>query len=210
VEVDETTATSVATPIYYATTDDAISIYQRKFPKKENRKRAAFIPVSLGVPQIDIDGTRLRAADNTEMFQSTTIGTTFSERDDDALRATYHELVNVYGESAAYQMVKDLPICLAFDRKHFAPTLVEFGKKFGIDESRAMIQRNPGLLAVKPTGSGGADTASDQTMIFSYLVAITRPLGPVLLPATIFLTIEPFVEQATGIHLHDAIANIFQ
>jgi hypothetical protein len=65
-------------------------------------------------------------------------------------------------------MVKALLICLAFDNKIFAASLQGFSQVFGLKESKDMVRRNPGLLAVTPTN---AATASDQTMQFSYIVA---------------------------------------
>jgi hypothetical protein len=77
----------------------------------------------------------------------------FSDRDEKYLRAGFKELAKAYGEASALQMVKDLPICLAFNRKNFGPSLIEFAKTFGDEEARGMVQRNPGLLVVAPTGA---------------------------------------------------------
>jgi hypothetical protein len=78
-----------------AVVDDAITIYQKKHPKKEGK---------VGSP-------------------------TFSDRDEKYLMAGFKELAKAYGE--ALQMVKDLPICLAFNRKNFGPSLIELAKTFG-------------------------------------------------------------------------------
>jgi hypothetical protein len=179
--------------------DEAISIYQRKFPEMKDRVRPAYKLVSFGMPDTDIDGSRFKMKD--DGTSKNVVGTTFSERPESYLRDTFTLLANLYGEQQALQMVKDVPICLAFDNKNFEPALAEFSKKFGNQESREMIQRNPGLLAIKATGAGGASTASDQTMIFSYLVAVTRPVGPILLYGTIFLVSYPFIAALFGLPL---------
>jgi hypothetical protein len=56
--------------------------------------------------------------------------------------------------------------------------------------------RNPGLLAINPTN---AAKSNEQTMVFSYLVAWTRPFGKVLLPGVLFLLLTPLIEQVTGL-----------
>jgi hypothetical protein len=95
---------------------------------------------------------------------------------------------------------------LAFNRKNFGPSLTEFAKTFGDEEARAMVQRNPGLLIVKPTGAGGADSVEDLAMKFSYVVAATRPAGPFLLYGTLSLLFEPTFEFISGIPLKENLA----
>jgi hypothetical protein len=131
---------------------------------------------------------------------------TFSDRDEKYLRAGFKELAKAYGEANALQMVKDLPICLAFNRKNFGPSLIEFAKTFGDEEARGMVQRNPGLLVVAPTGAGGADSVEDLAMQFSYVVAATRPVGPFLLYGTLSLLFEPAFELISGIPLKENLA----
>jgi hypothetical protein len=190
---------SASSPVNPAMVEEAMSIYQRKFPPLKNRARPVYKPVSFGMPDMDIDGTRFKMKDDGS--SKTVVGTTFSERPESYLRDTFILLATIYGEEPALQMVQDLPICLAFDNRNFAPALDEFTKKFGYEESRQMIRRNPGLLAMKPFGAGGASTASGQTMALSYLVAVTRPVGPVLLGSTILLVLYPFIAALTGLPL---------
>jgi hypothetical protein len=59
-----------------------------------------------------------------------------------------------------------------------------------------MVARNPGLLAVR---SDEAAKASDSTMVFSYIVGYTRPLGPFLLLSLLLLLLTPVIEGVTGI-----------
>jgi hypothetical protein len=159
-----------------AAVDDAFAIYQKKHPKKDPPK----------------DG-KVR-------------GPTFSDRDEKYLKSGFKELAKVYGEANALQMVKDLPIVLAFNRKNFGPSLKEFVKTFGDEEARGMVQRNPGLLIVAPTGAGGADSVEDTAMKFSYIVAATRPAGPFLLYGTLSLLFEPAFELISGIPLKENLA----
>lgn len=175
-----------------AAIDEAVGIYTLKYPQKAVRKQSMLI--SAGMPVRDIDGKKFVTPKGGRKM-----GNTFSERDDKTLKASFKTLAKIYGEDNALQMIKDLPIALAFNSKNFGPSLVEFGKIFGEDEARAMVQRNPGLLALRPTGASGADTVDDQTMQFSYIVAATRPAGDFLLYGLIFLLFEPFLEVLTGI-----------
>jgi hypothetical protein len=184
----------------FGKTTEAVAIYQKKYPSKPIGKRSAL--VGLGVPRRDFDGTLIKKANGEA-------GKRFSDRDAADLSATLTELCKVYGEDKAFQMVKDMPIVLAFNKNYFAPSLAAFGKTFGEAEARAMVQRNPGLLALPPTGAFGADSATDQTMQFSYVVAATRPLGPVLLYGLLALLCEPAFESLSGIPLRQTLFSGF-
>jgi len=183
---------------HMAAVDDAVAIYQKSHPAKGPRKQSPFI--SAGMPVADIDGTRFKTPKGGRMA-----GKSFADRDEKYLRAGFTELSKVYGKEEALKMVRDLPIALAFNRKNFAPSLKAFAAKFGNDEAREMVQRNPGLLALKPSGAGGADSVEDQTMKFSYLVAATRPAGPFLLYGLLSLLCEPALEKLTGFPLKESI-----
>jgi hypothetical protein len=158
-----------------AAVDDALAIYQKKYPKKAPKDGKVSSP-------------------------------TFSERDEKYLKAGFKDLAKAYGEDSALQMVKDMPICLAFNRKNFGPSLIELAKTFGDKEARGMVQRNPGLLVIPPTGAGGADSVEDLAMQFSYVVAATRPVGPFLLYGTLSLLFEPTFEFISGIPLKENLA----
>ena len=93
-------------------------------------------------------------------------------------------------------MVTDMPLILAFEKKNLKPTFAEFGKIFGDQEAKEMIMRNPGLLAMKPEDAAKAD---DQTMQFSYIIAITRPAGDLLLYGLFGQLMIPVVEGISGI-----------
>lgn len=189
----------LATPTKSArAVDQAVGLYQKRYPKPRGPRKRAF-NAGLGIPVADIDGTKLNVARDSVM------GKTFADRDEKDLRATFQEMVKVYGEAQSLQMVKDDPLVLAANRKNFKPTLSAFAEKFGLDESKAMVSRNPGLLFIAPSGPGGADTATDLTMQFSYLVAATRPVGPLLLYGTLFLLVSPAIEAVTGLPIQTSV-----
>ncbi|CAM9951679.1 unnamed protein product [Ectocarpus sp. 13 AM-2016] len=71
-----------------------------------------------------------------------------------------------------------------------------------------MVTRNPNLLAVRPTGFGGAANAKSDTMQMSYVIAATRPLGPVLLFGLAFCLAIPLVEIGTGISREQILSAI--
>lgn len=183
-----------------AAVDDAVALYQRKYPRKEAGNRSSF--ASFGMPVRDIDGKKF-----TTPKAGRKKGKSFSDREEKDLRSTFKELARLYGEDNALQMVKDLTIVLAFKRNYFAPSLEAFSEVFGEEESKAMVQRNPGLLALPPSGAGGADSVTDQTMQFSYLVGYTRPFGPFLLYGLLFLLFDPFLEYLTGIPIKTTITS---
>merc|ERR1712127_91973 len=92
---------------------------------------------------------------------------------------------------------------LAFDKKNFAPAFKEFKNIFE-DEAKPMVMRNPGLLAIKPQDAAQSD---DTTMKFSYIIAKTRPAGPVLLYGTLGLLTIPVIEGIIGVPFRANLIN---
>lgn len=125
--------------------------------------------------------------------------------EDSELKLTYQRLASVYGEDIAFEMCRRNPSCLAYNRNHFQPSLDAFSAKFGEEEARAMVFRNPNLLAVPPTGYKAADAVGDDAMLLSYVVAATRPLGPVLLPAFFLALLTPSIEVLSGMPLRSIL-----
>lgn len=78
----------------------------------------------------------------------------------------------------------------------FVPSLKEYIQIFGEEEAKSMICKNPGLLAVRPAE---AARSTNQTMQASYLIAATRSIGAVALPALALLLLIPTMESITGI-----------
>ena len=70
--------------------------------------------------------------------------------------------------------VKNSPSCLGYDGSVFQATYEAFSEVFGEEETKGMVTRNPNLLAVRPTGFGGAINAKSDTMQMSYVIAATR------------------------------------
>ena len=179
-----------------AVVDEAVELYQRKYPKRSGERQRSWF-AGAGMPSRDFDGTQYAVA------KSSAMGKSFADRDTAELQATFREMAQVYGSTQALDMVQNMPIVMAANRNNFAPSLAILGETFGPEDAKAMVQRNPGLLFLKPTGAGGADTADNLTMQFSYIVAFTRPLGPVLLYGLLFLLCSPAIEAATGLPLKE-------
>mmetsp|Transcript_25096 Transcript_25096/g.37089 ORF Transcript_25096/g.37089 Transcript_25096/m.37089 type:complete len:212 (-) Transcript_25096:85-720(-) len=117
-------------------------------------------------------------------------------------KVCFNELVKLYGDERALDMVKFLPICLSFNKDNFGPQLDKFSDKFGLEESKDMVRRNPGLLAVKPTD---AEKSDDSTMVFSYIIGYTRPISSVGLPLLLLLLLTPAIESVTGVPIRSTL-----
>jgi len=172
-------------------TQQAVEIYGDKYsygraPRTEN----VFDTISkIGVPTTDIDGTKiLKKRENP--------GRRITDVSEQEVASTFNGLAAVYGEERAIEMVKLFPVCMTFDSKAFAATFAIWKDIFGEEETKNMVSRNPGLLAVQPKDAG---KNTDNTMAFSYIVAFTRPIG-LFGPAFILsLLLVPVIEGTTGI-----------
>jgi hypothetical protein len=174
--------------------DQAVVIYQTKYPDKGPRKRAW--NSAAGMNPKDLDGTTYSVAKTAEM------GKTFADRNEKDLKACFQDLSKVFGTEDALQMVKDFPIVLAITRKDLQPVMKAFSETFGEEDAAAMVKRNPGLLFLRPPV---AATADDLTMKFSYIIAFTRPVGPLILVTLLALVCEPAFESFSGIPLKQMI-----
>ncbi len=103
-------------------------------------------------------------------------GYPFVNDDKTKLSTTFNEMARLYGDEVALQMVKNMPTVLRFDPENFEPCLESWAEQFGLEKAQAMVNRNPGLLGVKPTESEDASSS----MYFSYVAAALRP-SPVAL-----------------------------
>ena len=175
-----------------ALTEEAVQIFNKKYPFGREPPKANPLG-DFGMPNRDIDGSVVK-----KTFTENKRLTDISEQE---AKASFNELCKLYGEERALNMVKALPLCLAFDKRTFGASLKEWTDIFGEEESKDMVLRNPGLLAVRPDE---AAKATDQTMTFSYIVAYTRPLGPVLLPLILFLLLTPGIEYVTGVPIRSS------
>ncbi len=127
-------------------------------------------------------------------------------RKDEELTLAFNTLASIYGDDVALKMVNIQPNILAFNSAYFEPSLNAFAEKFGMEESKKMVLRNPGLLSVQPASAAEVDNL---TMQLSYLVDITRPigaLGPVIL---LGLLSVPALESATGASRGELFSSLF-
>jgi hypothetical protein len=176
--------------------DEAVAIFGKKFPF--DRPPVQVSPLTrVGMPYADIDGTILSKGGN---------GKRLTDISPDQARAAFNELARLYGDKEALGMIKALPVALTFGKTKFAPTLKALSEKFGEEKAKAAVIRNPGLLAIKPDD---AASANEQTLVFSYLVGFTRPLGPVLLPALLIALFSPAIEATTGIPIRSTFLSLF-
>eukprot|EP00633_Aureoumbra_lagunensis_P011048 CAMPEP_0197329038 /NCGR_PEP_ID=MMETSP0892-20130614/5377_1 /TAXON_ID=44058 ORGANISM="Aureoumbra lagunensis, Strain CCMP1510" /NCGR_SAMPLE_ID=MMETSP0892 /ASSEMBLY_ACC=CAM_ASM_000538 /LENGTH=202 /DNA_ID=CAMNT_0042825435 /DNA_START=2298 /DNA_END=2906 /DNA_ORIENTATION=+ len=120
-------------------------------------------------------------------------------------KSTFQVLAKIYGTDVALEMVRRNPSCLAYDSRNFSPSLAKFAETFGQEESKAMMLRNPNLLAVPPEGYQSAEKAGKETLYLSYVVEATRPLGPILLFLLFSFLATPAVESISGIPIRSII-----
>lgn len=178
-----------------AITQEAVKIYGDRFaygraPRTEN----VLDTISkIGVPKTDIDGTRV-------LKKTATPGKRITDKSEAEVAKTFNGLSAVYGEERAIEMVKLFPVCMSFDPNAFAATFAIWKDIFGEEETKDMVSRNPGLLAVQPKDAG---KNTDNTMAFSYIVAFTRPIGifgPIFIGS---LLMVPVIEGTTGIAIKE-------
>ncbi|KAL3783951.1 hypothetical protein ACHAW5_010465 [Stephanodiscus triporus] len=169
--------------------DEAVEIYTSKFNGSAGRGK--FFWESWGMPssyQAPEDSSKL----------------IFARKEAD-LVSTFNVIASLYGEDAALMMVKIQPGVLAFNKDNFRPSLEAFSTKFGAEEAREMVIRNPGLLSVKPAN---AEAADDLTMQLSYVVKVTRPIGALGPFVILGLLSVPAIESATGLSRGDLFASV--
>lgn len=177
--------------------NEAIAIFDKTYPF--GRPPAKPNPMgNIGMPNRDIDGTVIFDYGK----PAATPGKRLTDITEPAARAAFTELSKLYGTDDALTMVAAQPIILAFNSKLWKDSLNEWEQLFGLEKAQAMVVRNPGLLAVKPSD---AATTTEQAIVFSYIVAYTRPFSKVLLPGLLFLLLTPAIEQVTGIPIRSAV-----
>jgi hypothetical protein len=173
--------------------DEAVELYTAKFIRGSSNGGKFFFS-SWGMP-----------GSMTDSYQKPADRLIFARKNTE-LVASFNTLASLYGDDVALQMVKIQPGVLAFNKDNFQPSLEAFGTKFGIDEAKGMIVRNPGLLSVKPAN---AESADNLTMQLSYVVEFTRPIG-LLGPATILALLSvPALESATGVGRGELLSSLF-
>lgn len=176
----------------YPQTAEAVAIYTDKYMSQGGPQQKPFFQ-SWGMPA----GYSSAPAEST--------GSIFDRQSAD-LSSTFNTMAELYGPEEALAMVKIQPGVLAFNKDNFGPCLDIFGEKFGLEESKGMILRNPGLLSTKPSY---AEKADDLTMQLSYVVGLTRPIGnfgPFILIALVSV---PAIESALGIGRGELLSYLF-
>ena len=173
---------------------EAVEIFGAKYPFGRAPPKSSIMG-DFGMPDRDLDGTKLKKA-------SSGAGKRLTDISETEAAASFNSLAKIYGDERALEMTKRLPIILSFDKNEFSPCYTAWAEIFGDEETKEMVLRNPGLLAVP---SREAAKATDQTMTFSYIVAYTRPLGPILLPILPLLLCVPLLEQLTGVPIRGIV-----
>jgi hypothetical protein len=193
-----TKMTSRAKPGQSPLTPQALDTFNKAFPfDREPPKSNPFN--DFGMPYSDLDGTILQPSKNGNYRNKNNpkkVNRRLTDISRERAAQSFNVLVQLYGEQRALGMVQSQPICLCFDSAQFKPALEAWTQIFGLEASQNMVARNPGLLAVK---AEEAAKSTDSTMVFSYLVGYTRPVGPLLLATTLFLILTPAIEGVTGI-----------
>ena len=73
-----------------------------------------------------------------------------SDQDKAECIANFNEIARLYGDKEAVEMCKVEALALTFNRENFAPCLESWEEQFGLESAQGMVQRNPGLLGVRP------------------------------------------------------------
>lgn len=177
-------------------TEEALAIYDKLFASKTGGSTSLSKFSTFGVPKRDLDGSSIRSKNpNVGIFYA----------DPQKRKKAFQQIATLYGTEEALDMTRILPNILAFNADIFKPSLDEFATIFGEEEAKAMILRNPGLLAVKPVDAARSD---DSTMVFSYIIAITRPAGAFLLFGLLSLLMVPVLEGITGVSKADFLSSL--
>ena len=70
-----------------------------------------------------------------------------------------------------------------------------YEEKWGFEKAVGVVTRNPNLLRVPVEGYGSAATSGEETVVLSYIIDITRPIGKPLLAILFLCLLKPFVLQ---------------
>jgi hypothetical protein len=72
-------------------------------------------------------------------------------------------------------------------------TLDVYVKKWGIEKATGVVVRNPNILFIPASGYGSAETAGDETVVLSYIINFTRPIGKPLLLLLFIAVLKQFL-----------------
>lgn len=98
------------------------------------------------------------------------------------LKARFDVLSNLFkSESKALNVVQAVPAVLTVSKERVKANFEVYEAKWGYEKTCGVLLRNPNLFNVPTRGYGSAETSGEETIIVSYVVAATRPIGGVLL-----------------------------
>ena len=111
---------------------------------------------------------------------------------------TFEELARLYGDERAVGMVKVQPLVLGLaNPDYFEPTFNTWSEIFGVDQTQAMVARNPNLLLVSPKS---AESDAIGAMGWSFVLWATRPvLAKVALAGYLFYSYSSTMNSAEGL-----------
>jgi hypothetical protein len=114
-------------------TQQAVDIFGEKFPFNQAPRKKGILDkyVALGVPKMDIDGTRYD-----KVGQGT--GKRMTDITEKQAANTFNQIASLYGEARAIEMVKTFPICLAFDQSQFEDSFAAWSGIYGVEETKDM------------------------------------------------------------------------
>jgi hypothetical protein len=115
-------------------TQQAVDIFGEKYPYNQAPRKRGILDkyVALGVPKIDIDGTRYDKVGTNNGSKRMTDITAKKAAD------TFNQIASLYGDQRAIEMVKIFPICLAFDKSQFKDSFVAWSGIYGVEETKEM------------------------------------------------------------------------
>lgn len=100
------------------------------------------------------------------------------KQDEDAVLKSFKNAINIltFEETEKYKQIFDI-----------------FEAKWDFEKAKGLLSRNPSLFNVPTSGYGSAEVAGEETMVLSYVIDVTRPLGKPLLAILFLLLLKPFV-----------------
>lgn len=102
------------------------------------------------------------------------------------------------GEENAIVAVRNVPEVLLINSALIKANFDVFEKKFGEEKAIGLVQRNPNILSVPTKGYGSAEVAGDETIVMSYVLNATRPIGKPLLAILFLALAKPVIFYLLG------------
>lgn len=124
-------------------------------------------------------------------------GKAFDVTDDEAA-FRFAFLNSVIGdEDLTIQAINNAPLVLTISEGRVIDNFDVYKEIYGLEKATGLIVRNPLILQVPTRGYGSAETSGDETILMSYVVAATRPIGgPLLALLGFLLAYKPLIGLA--------------